>query len=101
MSICNDQSTTFLKKQGYNVVRHPNARIRPLDLIGRQQGESLYLGPLSGLIGNSADGLPNVEENVQSSDISGQTSSKMSIAIGANVLGNPIGAMGRTLGVKT
>jgi hypothetical protein len=101
MSICNDHATTFLRKQGYNVVRHPSLGIRPLDLIGRQAGESLYLGHLNQLIGESADGLPKIEENIKSSDISGQSSSKMSIAIGANVLGNLIGAMGGTLGVTT
>jgi hypothetical protein len=101
MSICNDQSTKFLRKQGYNVVRHPSSEIHPLDLIGRQAGESLYLGHLNQLIGESADGLPKIEENIESSDISGQSSSKLAMAIGANVLGNLVGAMGGTLGVKT
>jgi hypothetical protein len=101
MTICRDQSTDFLRNQGYNVVRHPNSRIRPMDLIGIQRGESLHLGHLNQLIGESAEGLPAVEENVESAEISGQSSSKMSIAIGANVLGSLIGAMGGTLGVKT
>lgn len=101
MSICNDQSTQFLRRQGYNVVRHPNARIRPTDLVGTQGGETLYLGKLNQLIGESAEGLPSIEENVESAEISGQSSSKMTIAIGANVLGNLIGAMGGNLGVET
>jgi hypothetical protein len=72
-----------------------------MDLIGIQSGESLYLGHLNQLIGESAEGLPAIEANIESAEMSGQSSSKLSIAIGANVLGSLIGAMGGTLGVNT
>jgi hypothetical protein len=101
MSICRDKSTTFLRDLGYNVVRHPTARISPLDLIGVQKGESLYLGHLNQLVGAENDGLPEIERNVKSAEIRSEESSRMSIAIGANILGNLIGALGGNLGVRT
>lgn len=101
MSLCKDKSVDALKKLGYNVVRHPSVAIKPLSLIGRQGKESLYLGPLNLLITNPPGRLPKIEEDKRAADISGQSSSKLSLAIGANILGSLVGAMGGNLGVNT
>jgi len=100
MGLCNDQSVTFLRGLGYNVVRHPNAAVKPLDLIGVQNGESNYLGPLNLLITKPPGALPNLQEDIVSADVNGQKSSKLSVGIGMNVLGAVIGAMGGNLGLN-
>lgn len=96
---CSDQSTTFLRNLGYNVVRHPTADLAPLALIGRQSGEPIRLGPLNLLISNPGT-LPKITAGTTAADISGQTSAKIDIGIGANILGTLIGAMGGALGVN-
>jgi hypothetical protein len=100
MGWCNDKSLTFLKGQGYNVVRHPNAILQPLDLIGIQNAQSMYLGPLNLLITNAPRGLPAIKRDTLSADINGKKSSKLSISIGINVLGSVIGAMGGNFGAN-
>jgi hypothetical protein len=94
MGICKDKSTTYLAGLGYNVVRHPSAGFRPLTLLGRQNGTVNQLGPLNLLITNPPDTLPQVTADVLSADVNGQTSSKLSLGIGVNVLGTLIGALG-------
>ncbi|HZU27096.1 MAG TPA: hypothetical protein VFA04_16330 [Bryobacteraceae bacterium] len=94
MGICSDQSVTFLKNLGYNVVRHPNAAIKPLDLIGVQNKQPLYLGPLNLLITNPPGPLPAITANIVAADINGQSSSTLKIGVGVTILGNLIGAMG-------
>lgn len=98
--ICTDKATTYLKRLGYNVVRIPQEEIKPLDLVGRQNKETVWLGGIEELI-KAPTGLPAVEENLQASDVNGQESSKLKLGIGANVLGAVIGAMGGNLGVNT
>lgn len=99
MGACKDVSVTFLKSSGYNVVRHPSAAIQPLDLIGVQNKEPMYLGPLNLLITNPPGPLPPVTADVAAADINGKKTSKLKLGIGANILGNIIGAMGGNLGV--
>jgi len=99
MGLCKDKSVTFLKNSGYNVVRHPNAAIHPLDLIGVQKKSPLYLGPLNLLITNPPVALPTVTKGIKAADINGKASSKLKIGIGANVLGAIVGAMGGEIGV--
>jgi len=98
MGLCNDQSVTFLKGLGYNVVRHPNAVLKPLDLIGIQNKESGYLGPLNLLITKPPGQLPATNKDIAAANINGKKSSKLSIGIGVNILGSVIGAMGGNLG---
>jgi hypothetical protein len=99
MGLCNDQSVTFLKGLGYNVVRHPSAALKPLDLIGIQNKESGYLGPLNLLITNPPASLPQTNKDIPAANINGKKSSKLSIGIGVNILGSVIGAMGGNLGI--
>lgn len=101
MGICADQSTTYLKRLGYNVVRHPQEGIRPLGLIGMQAGTNNYLGSLTRLITNAPGALPPIELNLEATDVNGQRSSQLQLGIGANILGSVIGAMGGNLGVDT
>ena len=94
MGLCTDSSVTFLRNLGYNVVRHPNAALKPLDLVGVQDKESNYLGPLDLLISNPPATAPAVTMDVVAANINGQLSSKLSIDLGANILGSVIGALG-------
>jgi hypothetical protein len=98
--LCTDKSTTFLRGLGYNVVRHPAADLVPLSLIGRQNNETIRLGPLNLLIKNPPGPLPQVTADTPAADINGQVSAKIDIGIGASILGTLIGAMGGAIGVN-
>jgi hypothetical protein len=97
---CSDKSMKALAGLGYNVVRHPSANFRPLILIGNQKGEFLQLGSLNQLITNAPGPLPPITTGEPGTGIQGQSSSKLDLGIGANILGNIIGAMGGNLGVN-
>lgn len=101
MGICTDPSTTYLKRLGYNVVRHPQEGIHPLDLIGMQSGSNNYLGSLTKLITNAPAQLPAINLDLEATDVNGQRSSQLKLGIGVNILGSVIGAMGGNLGVDT
>jgi hypothetical protein len=101
MGFCTDPSTTYLKRLGYNVVRHPQEGIQPLDLIGMQSGVNNYLGSISKLITNAPTALPAIQADLEATDVNGQESSQLKLGIGANILGSVIGAMGGNLGVNT
>jgi hypothetical protein len=94
---CSDKSLTYLAGLGYNVIRHPDATFAPLKLLGQQSGEFLILGSLNQLITSSTAALPAVTGDQIAADVNGQSSSSLKIGIGANVLGNLIGALGGTL----
>jgi hypothetical protein len=94
MGICRDKSTAYLAELGYNIVREPNAGLKPLSLLGRQNKAVSQLGPLNLLITNPAGPLPAITADVPAAAINGQTSSKLSIGIGLSVLGNLLGSMG-------
>lgn len=98
MGWCTDDSTTFLKGLGYNVVRHPREGIRPLDLIGRQSGSVDHLGPLNLLITQPPGPLPKIDMDAEGAKIQGQASSKLDFSVGVDVLGAVIGAFGGNLG---
>jgi hypothetical protein len=74
VGICNDQSTTYLKRLGYNVVRHPREGIAPLDLVGRQGKVTAWLGSIGGLITLPAGPPPTAEHDLTATDINGQQS---------------------------
>ena len=97
---CSDNSMTHLAKLGYNVVRHPSANLKPLTLVGKQNGEFLQLGSLNQLITNAPGPLPPITPDEPGAGIQGQSSSKLDLGIGANILGGIIGAMGGNLGVN-
>jgi hypothetical protein len=94
MGICSDPATTYLKKLGYNVVRHPQEGIGPLQLIGRQGGVTSYLGSLDRLVVRSTAPTPEIEGDLVATDINGQSSSKLKVSVAANILGSVIGALG-------
>lgn len=99
MGICTDKSTTYLKQHGYNVVRLPREGIRPLDLIGRQRDAVNYLGRLDKLLTHPSHALPPIKSNAESAEIHGQTSSKLPLAIGLNVLDSILSALGAGAGI--
>jgi hypothetical protein len=99
MGICTDQATTFLKRRGYNVVRHPREGINPLDIIGVQGGEAKQLGRVDLLMKHSRHSPPEIKPNYVAADISGQMSSKLSFAIGVNFLSSILHALGGDAGV--
>ncbi len=102
MGLCRDQSTTYLKGLGYNVVRHPREGILPLALIGRQGGTTAWLGDLAGMLTDRASVPPAIERDLTAASINGQRSSKLKLGVGLNVLGSLVGAMGGgNLGVET
>jgi hypothetical protein len=100
MGICTDSATTYLRRLGYNAVRHPREGIQPLDLIGKQDGEIKYLGGLDQLITNAPGPLPTITRDQVAADIQGQTSSKLDLAIGLTVLQSVLASLGGNVGVK-
>jgi hypothetical protein len=100
MGICRDKSMTYLADRGYNVVRHPSTEYKPLMLLGRQNGETLTLGALDALITKPPGPLPQIGPDQVATDLNGNTSSKLALGLGLNILGNIIGAMGGNLGAK-
>jgi hypothetical protein len=101
MGICVDSSIKALRQLGYNVVRLPREAIKPLQLIGVQNGETIQLGGLDKLIVSSTSALPDIVPNEQASNVNGRKSSELSIAVGLNILGAIIGSMGGDLSVKS
>jgi hypothetical protein len=101
MGLCKDAATTYLQRLGYNVVRHPREGIAPLQLIGVQGGETLYLGGLDRLLANPPGTLPEITRDEVTADIHGQKSSKLDLAIGVNILQSVLSAQGGNLGVST
>jgi hypothetical protein len=99
MGLCSDASVTYLRDLGYNVVRHPRANVNPLDLIGKQNGEFASLGGLNRLLSEALGPLPEVTRNEPAANVNGRRSSKLSLGIGADILGSVLGAMGGKLGV--
>lgn len=100
MGICSDQATTYLRRLGYNVVRHPREGINPLDIIGIQKGETLQLGTIDQLIAERPTALPAIKRDEVAGDIQGQASSKLNAAIGLNLLKAALSALGGTVGVN-
>jgi hypothetical protein len=101
MGFCRDDATTYLKRLGYNVVRHPREGIQPLDLIGQQRRSTNYLGGIDRLITEPSGSPPTVERDLVAADVNGRSSSELNLSVGANVLGAVVGAMGGNLGVNT
>lgn len=98
MAICHDQATLHLRSLGYNLLRNPSARVRPLELIGRQ-ADTAYVGPLPRLMAQILGPAPDVHVDLPDADINGTVSSRLDFSIGANILVGIIGGMGGSLGV--
>jgi hypothetical protein len=100
MGVCWDQSTTFLKRIGYNVVRHPRAGIEPLQIIGIQRGEAVYQGSLAELVREPGpDNHPNIDRDIDAADINGQRSSDLKLGVGLNILKGVLAAFGADVGI--
>lgn len=101
---CKDQSTTFLKSFGYNVIRLPKADIAPLQIYIRTKGDLEPLGNLVTVI-KPIDGstdFPPISKDIAAAFISGKKTSNLSAGLGLDILGNIIGAMGGSkLGLET
>jgi len=69
-----------------------------LTLLGRQKGTTIELGGLDKLISSSGLTLPGIRRDTVAADLNGQVSNKLSLSVGANILGSVIGAMGGDLG---
>jgi len=94
---CSDKGVNYLAGLGYSVVRIPRTNIAPRDMIGKAK-DTLRLGKLSQLIVSPSGAEPPITSG-PAANISGQSTSKMKIGIGINVLGPIIGALaGSTLG---
>lgn len=100
MGFCIDKSTRFLRRLGYNVVRHPGEGLAPLDLIGWENKSPLHLGTLDQLMVSATEPLPQTGPPLSGANIDGKTTSKLPLSIGLDVFGAVIGAMGGNLGVK-
>jgi hypothetical protein len=94
MGLCRDQSTTYLRSLGYNVVRHPREGIAPPGLVGRQGGTTLWLGELSGLVVEGEREAPAPHRDLPAADVNGRRSSRLGIGVGARLLGPIVAAMG-------
>ncbi|MEJ7559183.1 MAG: hypothetical protein WKF66_12810 [Pedobacter sp.] len=97
---CNDKSVTYLKSEGYNVVRLPRADIRPLQVLIKKSGSFETLGSIdSVLIAGNNKSLPKIKRDESVAGISGKKTSDMSAGVALSILGNIISAMGGNLGI--
>ena len=82
MGVCHDKTTTMLRTQNYNVVRHPRDGINPLDLIGAFKDAVHQLGGLDKLITNPPPNAPTITRDQIAADLEGQQSDKQAAGIG-------------------
>jgi hypothetical protein len=92
---CSDPFLNSLKSLGYSVVRLPKADIRPLQVLVKRGKDLDRLGEISTLLVQGATApLPQLMENRQASNISGQRTGDLSFGVGLSILGNVVAAMG-------
>lgn len=91
---CSDPATTYLKELGYNVVRYPDASIKPLTVFGQLGGTSRQLGSLKHLVISSDAKHPTVSSPQAAPAIKFQNSSKLKFKFGIKVLAGFLGALG-------
>jgi hypothetical protein len=100
MGLCKDDAITYLQRLGYNVVRHPREGVAPLQLIGTQGGETLYLGGIERLLAGVPGALPAIRRDEVAAGIQGQRSSKLDVAIGLSLLQSVVSALGGNVGIS-
>ncbi|HYO84129.1 MAG TPA: hypothetical protein VES20_22180 [Bryobacteraceae bacterium] len=90
-----DQSITFLRSFGYSVMRTPKPGTRPL-LVYHRSGKDLdRLGDITDLLQPGSVALPQISSDATPGiTIDGRESSTVNAAIGVNILGNIVRAMG-------
>ena len=84
--MCKDPMLSYINGLGYNVVRHPRARLSPLYLIGRRDGVNEGLGPLEKLVKPSERKLPRIRLNVDCASVEGKTTGQLSADVGIGIL---------------
>ena len=90
-----DQSITFLRSVGYSVFRLPRANAQPLEVMHRDGKDLSRLGLLTQLIEPGPAPLPEVSRDTSPGiDLEGRETSRINVAIGLNILGSFIGALG-------
>lgn len=90
-----DQSITFLREFGYSVFRLPRASAQPLEVMHRDGKDLSRLGVLEQLIEGGAAPPPTVHRDATPGiDLEGKQTSRINVAIGVNILGSFIGALG-------
>ena len=90
-----DQSLTFLRQFGFSVFRFPRASAQPLELLHRDGKDLTRLGLLPDLIDRGTAAALDVRREASPGiDIEGKESSRVNVAIGLNILGSFIGALG-------
>ena len=90
-----DQSITFLRSFGYSVMRTPKANVTPL-LVYQREGKDLdRLGHVTDLIKPGRVQMPAIASDASPGiTIDGKETSSVNAAIGVNILGNIVRAMG-------
>ncbi|MDN3588201.1 hypothetical protein QWY86_16070 [Pedobacter aquatilis] len=97
---CNDQSVSYLKSKGYNVVRLPRTDIAPLQILTKKKGVLEYLGNIDTvLVSGPNAALPAVNPEADTANVSGQKTSDLSAGVAMSILGGIISAMGGNLGI--
>jgi hypothetical protein len=90
-----DPLLTSLKSFGYCVIRLPRADIKPLQILVKQGNNLERLGELATLlVAGSNIAMPEISQDVVTSNIVGQQTGSLKIGVGLSLLGNMIGAMG-------
>ncbi|MEL6205373.1 MAG: hypothetical protein AAFR47_08695 [Pseudomonadota bacterium] len=99
MGFCIDQSTRFLRDQGYNVVRLPAEGLAPLDIFGIIDGTPMIVGTVADLVEEASGELPAARSG-QAANIEGKRTSRMPVSIGIDILGAVLSGLGGNIGVK-
>jgi hypothetical protein len=90
-----DQSITFLRSHGFSVFRFPRASAQPLELMHRDGKDLTRLGTVPDLVTAGDAPVPELRRDASPGiDIEGKETSKVNVAIGLNILGSFIGALG-------
>jgi len=99
---CHDARIAYLRKFGYNVISLPRAGIRPLTVAFLHNNSQLTeLGYLPE-IWSSSSPVPKPLPDKDVAQIGGQTTDKMKLDVGLDVLTNLVQAMGANpIGVKS
>jgi hypothetical protein len=92
---CKDPQLTYLNGLGYNVVRLPRKGIEPLDVLGIDGSSRERLGRMNDIWTSSA-GVPQLNPPQAASNINGQKSQSLDLAIGLTLLSGILGGMGAT-----
>lgn len=94
MGVCNDNSNTFLRDVGYNVIKLPRDSFHPLDLLASDGRALQYIGSIDKLLTNSSAPMPNVMVDKVAASVNGNATSSMNISIGLSILNGLIQALG-------